>query len=79
MKEILSPSTKNTVTEVLINKVCQLILSSHTPTTTYYIAGEWQSLRIIKLKPAKVSNICYKKKEFVEALVYSPIHPVSKT
>ena len=28
VKEILSTSTKNTATELLINRVCQLILSS---------------------------------------------------
>ena len=29
VKDILSRSTKNTVTELMINRVCQLTLSSH--------------------------------------------------
>ena len=54
VKEILSPSTKTTVTELLINRFCQLIISSHI--TIYWIIGEWQSLRIIMLGLAKAQE-----------------------
>ena len=52
--EIILPSTKNTVTELLIIRVCQLILSSHI--TTYWIIGERHSLWIIKLGPAEAQE-----------------------
>ena len=55
MKEILSRSTKtHTVTELLISRVCQLTLPSHI--TTYWIKGDWPSLRITKLGPAEAQE-----------------------
>ena len=54
VKDILSRSTKNTVTELMINRVCQLTLSSHN--NILITIDEWPSLQIIKLGPTETQE-----------------------
>ena len=60
-KDILSRSTKNTVTELLINRICQLTLYSHNNIWNHRWMAKPPNCKVEACLSSRVSNVCYKR------------------